>query len=89
MLGFYRMNTKIYTFTVMFQPAEEGGYNVFVPSLPGCMTQGKTLEEAKVMARDAIEGYCQSLQKDGEPIPEEKVLDGEFVGHISLQLQMA
>lgn len=83
------MQSKIYTFTVIFQPAEEGGYNVSVPSLPGCFTQGKTLEEAKTMAKDAIEAYCQSLIKDGESIPEEKVYEGEFVGHISCQFQPA
>lgn len=81
--------TKKYTFTVLFQPAEEGGYTVFVPTLPGCVTQGNTLEEAKKMAEDAIRAYCESLKKDGEPIPQEQSEAGEFVGHLSLDLQPA
>jgi len=42
---------------------------VVVPSLPGCITYGKNLEEAKEMARDAIEGYLYSLKKHKESIP--------------------
>ena len=52
------MNTnEEYTYTVLFEPAEEGGYVVTVPALPGCVTQGETLEEAREMATDAILGY--------------------------------
>ncbi|MDO8505328.1 MAG: type II toxin-antitoxin system HicB family antitoxin [bacterium] len=80
------MEDQKYTFTVLFQPAEEGGYNVFVPALPGCVTQGETLESAKTMAEDAIRVYCESLAKAGEPIPKEASEAGEFVGHISLKL---
>ena len=75
-----------YNFTALFQPAEEGGYNVFVPALPGCVTQGETLDEAKKMAEDAIRAYCESLVKVGEPIPHERPEAGEFVGHISLEI---
>ena len=59
-----------YSFSVIFEPAEEGGYTVIVPSLPGCVTEGDTLEEAKSMAVDAIKAYCESLKKDGKPIPQ-------------------
>ena len=52
-----------YSFSVIFEPAEEGGYTVIVPSLPGCVTEGDTLEEAKSMAVDAIKAYCESLKK--------------------------
>lgn len=57
---------KIYQYTVVFEPAEEGGYVVSVPALPGCVTQGETLEEAMAMAKDAIEGYLSVLKDDGE-----------------------
>jgi predicted RNase H-like HicB family nuclease len=40
-----------------------------VPALPGCVTHGRTLEEAKEMAKDAIIGYIESLRKHNEPIP--------------------
>lgn len=78
-----------YNFTIVIQPAEEGGYSVFVPALPGCMTQGETLDEAKTMAEDAIRAYCESLLMDGEKIPVERRDAGEFVGHVSLDLQPA
>lgn len=61
-----------YQYTVLFEPAEEGGYIVHVPALPGCVTQGETLEEARAMAREAILGYLESLRKHGEEIPREK-----------------
>jgi predicted RNase H-like HicB family nuclease len=52
----------------------EGGYTVLVPALPGCITYGKTVEEAIEMARDAINGYIESLIEDGEAIPVEEDL---------------
>ena len=58
-------------YTVLFEPAPEGGYTVIVPALPGCVTEGETLEEAKQMAADAIKCYCQGLLKDGESLPDD------------------
>jgi predicted RNase H-like HicB family nuclease len=40
-----------------------------VPALPGCVTHGRTLMEAKAMAQDAVSGYVASLKKHGEPVP--------------------
>lgn len=60
---------RIFTYTAFFEPAEEGGYIVTVPSLPGCVTQGETFEEAKKMAKDAIRLYLAVLREDGEDIP--------------------
>lgn len=65
------MSTKEYSYTVFFEPAPEGCYIVTVPALPGLVTEGDTLDEAREMARDAIRSYLESLIKDGEPIPEE------------------
>ncbi len=56
-------------FLVYIQPAEEGGYIVSCPQLPGCVTQGETVEEGMAMIRDAIRGYIASLRKHGEPLP--------------------
>ena len=42
---------------------------MIVPSLPGCVSYGETLEEAKEMIQDAIKAYISSLKKHGEPIP--------------------
>ena len=58
-----------YSFTVFFEPAVEGGYVVTCPALPGLVTEGDTLADAKRMAKDAIRAYLESLRKDGEPIP--------------------
>ena len=53
----------------LFEPAEEGGYVVTAPALPGLVTEGDSLEEAREMAKDAIQGYLESLRKHNEPIP--------------------
>jgi antitoxin HicB len=60
---------KILNFTVFMTPDVTGGYVVTCPALPGLVTEGGTLEEAREMATDAIQGYLESLKKDGEPIP--------------------
>jgi antitoxin HicB len=63
---------KQYRYTIILHPEpEEGGFSVTVPSLPGCLAQGETLEEAIAMAKEAIKVYVESLVADGEPVPEE------------------
>lgn len=62
---------KQYTYTVVLERDELGGYVVSCPALPGLVTEGETVEEALVMAREAIVGYLESLAKDNLPIPEE------------------
>jgi antitoxin HicB len=66
-------------YTVLFEPAEEGGYVVTCPALPGLLTEGDTYEEAHARAVEAIEGYLESLQKDGLPFPPDKKLSLEPV----------
>lgn len=66
-----KLRKSIRTFTVVFERASEGGYVAHIPSLPGCVTQGETFEEAERMAKDAIQVYCTSLKKHGERIPQE------------------
>jgi antitoxin HicB len=61
-------------YTVLFEPAEEGGYVVTCPALPGLVTEGNSYEEAHERAVEAIEGYLESLQKDGLPFPPDKKL---------------
>ena len=58
-----------YCYTVLFEPAEEGGFVATCPALPGLVTEGDTLEEARAMAQDAIRAYLESLHKDHLPIP--------------------
>lgn len=63
---------KVRDYTVILEPDEGGGYVVSVPSLPGCVTQGETVEEALKMAKDAVEGYLVVLKEARREIPEEK-----------------
>jgi len=58
------MPMKILNYTVIMTPDETGGYVVTCPALPGLVTEGDTLEEAREMAADAIRGYIESLHKD-------------------------
>jgi antitoxin HicB len=56
-------------FRVVVQPDEDGVFVAECPTLPGCISQGKTREEALANIKDAIEGYLASLRKHGEAIP--------------------
>jgi predicted RNase H-like HicB family nuclease len=60
---------RILNFTVVMTSDIDGGYVVTCPALPGLVTEGDTLEEARTMATDAIQGYLESLKKHGEPTP--------------------
>ena len=62
-----------YTYTALLQPEPEGGFTVTCPSLPGLVTYGETVEEARAMAAEAIECYLESLQRDRLPLPESDV----------------
>ena len=59
------------TYTVHIEPAEESGYVAYFPALPGCHTQGETLEEVIAMAKDALAGYIEALKERGQTIPRE------------------
>ncbi len=59
-------------YTVMVHKAEEGGYWVEGPTLPGCFSQGGSVEEALENVREAVEAHLQALREDGREIPEEK-----------------
>ncbi len=64
------ITTAEYTYTVLLQPEPEGGFTVLCPALPGLVTYGETIEEARAMAAEAIECYLESLRMDGLPLPE-------------------
>ncbi|HKZ51583.1 MAG TPA: type II toxin-antitoxin system HicB family antitoxin, partial [Dehalococcoidia bacterium] len=52
--------------------AEEGGYWAEVPALPGCYSQGESVEEALAHVKEAIELYVETLREDGQPIPKDQ-----------------
>lgn len=60
---------KKYRFTAFFEPQEEGGFTVTVPSLPGCISEGDSFEEAQANIAEAIQSYLGSLMVEGEPLP--------------------
>lgn len=70
---------KAMNYTVLFEPMSEGGHMVVVPALPGVITYGDTLDEARAMAEDAIRCHCEGLLKDGEALPEDTKLTNEPV----------
>lgn len=65
-------------FRVIIEQDEDGMYVVECPALPGCVSQGRTREEALRNIQDAIKGYLESLKKHNEPIPppiEEEIVE--------------
>ncbi len=59
-------------FNIIFRPELEGGFTALVPSLPGCISYGHDLKEAKKMIIDAIDGYVISLKNHKELIPSDE-----------------
>ena len=66
-------------FRVILEANELGGYTVAFPSLPGCISEGDTREEALANIKEAIELYLESLEADGEPIPAEEAVEEAVV----------
>jgi predicted RNase H-like HicB family nuclease len=62
-------------YTILIHQAEEGGFWAEVPALPGCFSQGETIEETIENTREAIEHHILCLKEDGEEIP----ADNEFI----------
>jgi antitoxin HicB len=63
------MSLRNLRYQIVLRPEPEGGFSVFVPSLPGCVTWGKDVAEARRMAADAIRAYLASLRKHRQPVP--------------------
>ena len=59
------------TYRILMTREPEGGFTVNVPALPGCITYGETIEHAMEMAKEAIELYVETLQAEGEPVPDD------------------
>jgi predicted RNase H-like HicB family nuclease len=66
------LKKKIYQFTAIFEKNEDGGYTVTVPSLPGCISEGDTFDEALKNIKEAITLYLEVMKKDKENIKEEE-----------------
>jgi len=75
-----------YHFNIVLRPEPEGGFTASVPALPGCVTYGRTLAEAKKMAKDAVSGYIESLRKHGDAVPTD---DETLVTSVDLEYAQA
>jgi predicted RNase H-like HicB family nuclease len=62
---------------IVFEPSDEGGYTVYVPALPGCISEGDSLDEARQNIREAIDLYL-------EPIPDVATPEGAVVEEIAV-----
>ncbi len=67
------------SYTVLFEPAEEGGRVVTCPALPGVVTEGDSLHEARERVQGAIRAYLESLRKDGLPVPDDKPIQADLI----------
>ena len=66
---------RFYTFEIVIEKeAEDEGYFAHSPQLPGCLSNGKTIEETKVNIREAIQLHIESLLAHGQPIPQRETL---------------
>ena len=61
--------SKTFSYSVFYEQVPEGGYVAFVPALPGCHTQGETLEEMERNIKEAMAAYLESLAAHGDSIP--------------------
>ena len=64
-------------FKIVLEPSEDGGYTALVPALPGCISEGDSIEEAMANIREAIELYL-------EPVDEDGIADGVLVKELTL-----
>jgi predicted RNase H-like HicB family nuclease len=67
-------NGTIHRYTVILERQPDGGFHVSCPALPGCHSEGDTLDEALANAKEAIAVYIESLQAHGEALPVEDIL---------------
>ncbi len=76
------MKQQRFHYNLIFRSEPEGGFTVIVPALPGCISYGRNLEEARLMALDAIKGYIVSLKKHKEPVPSD---EKTFIATVDLE----
>jgi predicted RNase H-like HicB family nuclease len=68
-------------YTVLIHQAEEGGYWTEVPALPGCFSQGETIEEALSNTKEAVELHVSALREEGQEVGAE---DTVLIGRVSV-----
>jgi predicted RNase H-like HicB family nuclease len=83
-----KRKSRVHSYTVLFEPVAEGGYNVVVPAIPEICTFGRTLAESKRMAADAIRCCLVGLEKEHGRFPRE-VRRAPRVERIEVELEPA
>ena len=68
-IGTIACNDLLMLYRLVVEPDEDGVFVAECPSLPGCISQGQTRDQAIANIKDAITGYLASLKKHGEPVP--------------------
>lgn len=78
------MKGNILKYDVIFEEQPDGGYTVTVPSLPGCISEGDTFEQAKRNISDAIKLYVEDLDAEGEDVPKRN--SNIFMGQVAVNI---
>lgn len=65
---------KILKYTAVFEPEDKGGYSVTIPTLPGCISEGETFEEALKNIKEAAELYLEDLKESEIPKEEKPIV---------------
>lgn len=81
-----RRKSQIHSYTVVFEPLAEGGYNVVIPAIPEICTFGRTLAESKRMGSDAIRCYLESLERQRTRFPRD-VKRAPRIGRLKVLLE--
>ncbi len=76
--------TKTLHYKILLRKEDDGTYTVIVPSLTGCLTFGRTVEEALAMAKEAIEGFIDCMIARGEEVPVES--DDSMICTVSVEI---
>lgn len=76
------MKGNIQKYDVIFEEQPDGGYTVTAPSLPGCISEGDTFEQAKKNISDAIKLYAEDLGADGQEVPKRN--SNIFMGQVAV-----
>ncbi|HEY4613181.1 MAG TPA: type II toxin-antitoxin system HicB family antitoxin [Bacteroidota bacterium] len=77
-----KTTSSVLDFTIVLQEEPEGGYTVIVPALPGCVSFGETVDEARRMAKEAIELHIEGLLEKGWITQKQLKSRIEFVTHV-------
>lgn len=77
-----KVKVKNLHFQVIFRAEPEGGFTAIVPALPGCVSFGKNLEQARKMVKEAITLYLEDMASEGESISK---TDNSYIGNVEVE----